>query len=167
MIALALMNLLFSLLYYAAPNRSRSRWRWTSSGAVLATSLWAVVSLGFSIYTSSFGTYAKTYGAFAGVVILIFWLFLTGLAILVGGEVNAAVERRGCTRWRRCTQQWRRLIRRQTMSAFLSKEESRRMPIGSIATERFRVSTLGNNSKGPNKSLSEAQYINMLLILCQ
>ena len=92
-IALALMNLLFSLLYYAAPNRSRSRWRWTSSGAVLATSLWAVVSLGFSIYTSSFGTYAKTYGAFAGVVILIFWLFLTGLAILVGGEVNAAVER--------------------------------------------------------------------------
>lgn len=92
-IALALMNLLFSLLYYAAPNRSRSRWRWTSSGAVLATSLWAVVSLGFSIYTSSFGTYAKTYGAFAGVVILIFWLYLTGLAILVGGEVDAAVER--------------------------------------------------------------------------
>jgi membrane protein len=92
-LALVLMNLLFSLLYYAAPNRSRSKWQWTSSGAVFATILWAMVSLGFSLYTTNFGTYAKTYGAFAGVVILIFWLYLTGLAILVGGEVNAATER--------------------------------------------------------------------------
>lgn len=91
--ALILMNLLFELLFYAAPNRTRSKWHWTSSGAFVATVIWAVVSLGFSLYTTSFGTYAKTYGAFAGVVILIFWLYLTGLAVLVGGEVNAAAER--------------------------------------------------------------------------
>jgi len=92
-IALVLMNVLFSFLYFAAPNRTRTRWRWTSVGALLATSLWALVSLGFSLYTTSFGSYAKTYGAFAGVAILIFWLYLTGWAILVGGEVNAALER--------------------------------------------------------------------------
>lgn len=91
-IALALMNLLFSLLYYVAPNRSR-HWRWTTPGALLATVLWALVSLGFSFYTTSFGSYAVTYGAFAGVAILIFWLYLTGLAILMGAEVNAAIER--------------------------------------------------------------------------
>jgi membrane protein len=92
-VALALMNLLFTLLYYLAPNRARPRWSWTSPGALFATVVWAVVSLGFSLYTSDFGSYAKTYGAFAGVAILIFWLYLTGLALLVGAEVNAAIDR--------------------------------------------------------------------------
>ena len=93
-LALALMNFLFSLLYYLAPNRRRGRWRWTSSGALVATAVWSMVSLGFSFYTSHSGSYGKTYGAFAGVAILIFWLYLTGMAILVGGEVNAAIEQR-------------------------------------------------------------------------
>jgi len=92
-IALALMNFLMTLLYYLAPNRPRGRWRWMSPGALIATTLWAIVSFGFSIYTSNFGSYGRTYGAFAGVAILIFWLYLTGLAILIGGEVDAAVER--------------------------------------------------------------------------
>jgi membrane protein len=92
-IALALMNLLMSLLYYLAPNRPRARWRWASPGALFATILWALVSLGFSLYTSSFNSYDRTYGAFASVAILIFWLYLTGLAIVVGGEVDAAIER--------------------------------------------------------------------------
>jgi membrane protein len=92
LIALGLINLLFTLLYWIAPNRPRRKWRWTSVGALLATLLWAMISLGFSFYTSSFGSYTKTYGAFAGVAILIFWLYLTGLAILVGGEVNAVIE---------------------------------------------------------------------------
>jgi membrane protein len=92
-VALGLINLLFTLLYYLAPNRARPKWRWTSLGSLLATCLWALVSLGFSLYTSDFSSYERTYGAFAGVAILIFWLYLTGLAILVGGEVDAAVER--------------------------------------------------------------------------
>jgi len=92
-IALALMNFLMSLLYYVAPNRPRARWRWTSVGALFATIVWSLVSLVFSFYTSSFNSYGRTYGAFAGVAILIFWLYLTGLAILIGGEVDAAIER--------------------------------------------------------------------------
>jgi membrane protein len=93
--ALTLINLLFTVLYYFSPNRPRSKWRWTSIGSLMATIVWALVSLGFSLYTSDFSSYDRTYGAFAGVAILIFWLFLTGLAILVGGEVNAAIERLG------------------------------------------------------------------------
>ncbi|MDA8286230.1 MAG: YihY/virulence factor BrkB family protein [Actinomycetota bacterium] len=91
-VALVLVNLLFSFLYWLAPNQ-RTSWRWASPGAVLGTALWAMVSLGFSFYTTSFGSYGRTYGAFAGVAILIFWLFLTGMAIFVGAEVNAAFER--------------------------------------------------------------------------
>ncbi len=89
--ALSLMNLLLSVFYYLAPNR-RSRWRWTSTGTVVATLTWALVSLGFSLYTSKFGSFGSTYGAFAGVAILIFWLYLSGWAILMGAEVDAAIE---------------------------------------------------------------------------
>lgn len=93
LVALALIAVLLSCIYYLAPNRQHPRWRWVSPGAAFATVLWAVISIGFSYYTSSFGSYGKTYGAFAGVAILIFWLYLTGLAVLIGGEVNAAFER--------------------------------------------------------------------------
>jgi membrane protein len=92
-IALILVNLLFTMLYNVAPNRPGTKWRWTSVGALVATVLWATVSLAFSLYTTDFSSYSKTYGAFAGVAILIFWLYLTGLAILLGGEINGAIER--------------------------------------------------------------------------
>jgi len=91
--ALILMNLLLSVFYYLAPNRRRLPWRWWSAGALISTFVWALVSLGFSLYTSKFGSFGDTYGAFAGVAILIFWLYLSGLAILAGAEVNAAIER--------------------------------------------------------------------------
>jgi membrane protein len=97
-IALGLINVLLSLVYSLAPHRARPRWRWTSTGTVVATALWALVSLGFSLYTSTVGSYGRTYGVFAGVAILIFWLYLTGVAILLGGEIDAAIERRGVAR---------------------------------------------------------------------
>jgi membrane protein len=92
LVALLLINLLLSFVYWLAPN-VHTAWRWLSPGAVAGTVVWALISLGFSLYTSSFGSYGKTYGAFAGVAILIFWLFLTGMAVLLGGELNAAFQR--------------------------------------------------------------------------
>jgi membrane protein len=81
-----------AILYRLGPDRDAPRMRWVSVGAVVATVIWLVASIGFSIYTSTFGNYAKTYGVFAGIVVLLFWLWLTMYAILLGAEVNAEAE---------------------------------------------------------------------------
>jgi membrane protein len=81
-----------AMLYRLGPDRDAPRMRWVSVGAVVATVIWLVASIGFSIYTSTFGNYAKTYGVFAGIVVLLFWLWFTMYAILLGAEINAEAE---------------------------------------------------------------------------
>lgn len=93
--AILLISVLFSVLYYLAPSERSAGWRWVTPGGVVGAVIWAAASFGFSYYINNFGSYGETYGAIAGVVILVLWLFLTGLATLVGGELNAALDRRG------------------------------------------------------------------------
>jgi membrane protein len=81
-----------AVLYRYAPDRDEPRWTWVSWGSGIATLLWVVASIGFSIYANSFGNYNETYGALAGIIILMFWLFLTAFVVLVGAELNTEME---------------------------------------------------------------------------
>jgi membrane protein len=79
------------LIYYFGPD-AEQRWEWLTPGSLLATLLWIVASLGFRVYLTSFGNYNETYGAIGGVIIALLWLYLTGLAFLIGAELNAEIE---------------------------------------------------------------------------
>jgi membrane protein len=81
-----------AVLYRVAPDRDAPQFRWASVGAGVATVLWLLASLAFSLYVTLFGNYAKTYGALAGVVVLLLWLWITSYAILLGAEINAEAE---------------------------------------------------------------------------
>lgn len=100
-LAVAVVTVLFATIYFLAPKRDNPRWQWVSPGGIIGTLIWLAASAGFSFYVANFGSYSQTYGALAGVVVLILWLFLTALAILIGGELNAELERQSQQRERR------------------------------------------------------------------
>jgi membrane protein len=81
-----------AIIYRLGPERDSPRMKWVSVGAGVATLIWLAASIGFSVYTSTFGNYAKTYGVFAGIVVLLFWLWISSYAILLGAEINAEAE---------------------------------------------------------------------------
>jgi membrane protein len=81
-----------AVLYRVAPDRDAPRFSWVSLGAVVVTVVWAIVSVGFSLYVDNFGSYDKTYGAIAGVIVLMLWLYLTCYLILLGAEINSEAE---------------------------------------------------------------------------
>jgi membrane protein len=89
---LAVMAGSLAVLYRVAPDRDAPKLRWVSLGSIVVTVLWAVVSLLFSLYVNNFGSYDKTYGAIAGVIVLMLWLYLTCYLILLGAEINAEAE---------------------------------------------------------------------------
>jgi membrane protein len=82
-----------AVVYRMAPDRDAPQFKWTSIGALVAAALWVLASLGFSFYVNNFGSYNKTYGALAGVVVLLLWLYLTSYIILLGAEINAESEK--------------------------------------------------------------------------
>ena len=82
-----------AVIYRYAPDRDQPRWRWMTPGSIAAVVLWLVASAGFAWYVNSFGSYSETYGSIAGVIVLMLWFFISALAVLVGAELNAEVER--------------------------------------------------------------------------
>lgn len=86
-------TLLLSTYYNLGPSRDRIRWRWVTTGSVVALVGWLAASLGFSFYVSHFGHTTKSYGAFADVAVLLLWLYATGLVVLLGAELNHEIER--------------------------------------------------------------------------
>lgn len=81
-----------AVAYRVAPDRDAPRFRWVTPGSLVATVMWVVGSVAFSIYVDNFGSYNKTYGALAGVVVFLLWMYLTSYIVLLGAEINAEAE---------------------------------------------------------------------------
>jgi membrane protein len=93
-ILVLLVALMLAILYYAAPNVRQPGFRWITPGAILAVAVWIVASAAFAFYVANFGSYNKTYGSLGAVIIFLVWLWLTNVAVLLGAELNAELERR-------------------------------------------------------------------------
>jgi membrane protein len=92
-VLLLVVSFMFALLYYASPNVKHPGFRWITPGGIIAVLVWIVASALFALYVANFGSYNKTYGALAGVAIFLLWLWISNIAILLGAELNAELER--------------------------------------------------------------------------
>jgi membrane protein len=92
-VLVVLVSLMFAILYWAAPNVRQPSFHWISPGGILAVILWIIASAGFAFYVASFGSYNKTYGALGGVIIFLIWLWISNIAVLLGAEFNAELQR--------------------------------------------------------------------------
>jgi membrane protein len=92
-VLLLFVSFLFAVLYWAAPNVKQPGFRWITPGGVLAVIGWVIASVAFAFYVSNFGSYNKTYGALAGPIVFLVWLWISNIMILLGAEFNAELER--------------------------------------------------------------------------
>jgi membrane protein len=92
-VLLVVVMFMLAILYWSSPNAKPAGFRWVSPGSVLAVIVWIVASAGFAFYVANFGSYNKTYGALGGVIVFLVWMWITNVAVLLGGELNAETER--------------------------------------------------------------------------
>ena len=85
-----LMLVAVAAIYYFSPNVEQD-WRWVTPGSLVAVVLWVAVSLGFKLYVENFGNYNVAYGSIGGGIVLMLWFYLSGIALLIGGELNAEI----------------------------------------------------------------------------
>ena len=114
-VSFAAMFVAFSLVYYFAPNVEHRKWYWVTPGSAAGVTLWLLASLGFRFYLHFFNRYSATYGSLGAVIILMLWLYITGFAILTGGEINSIIE--GEDKKRTDLQKKLRVIENETMAA--------------------------------------------------
>jgi membrane protein len=91
-IVLFFILLSFSLIYFFAPDLKDQDWKWVTPGSLIGVGLWLLVSFLFRVYLRFFDSYSATYGSLGAVIVLMLWFYLTGLAILIGGEINSEIE---------------------------------------------------------------------------
>jgi membrane protein len=92
-VLLVIVSFMFALLYWASPNAKQPGFRWVSAGGILGVVIWLIASALFAFYVANFGSYDKTFGSLAGVIIFLVWLWISNLALLLGAEFNAELDR--------------------------------------------------------------------------
>ena len=92
LLALGFVVFAFAVIYYFGPDVKERHWYWITPGSVVGVTLWAIASAAFRGYLHFFNSYSKTYGSLGAVMILMLWFYITGLAFLVGGQINSTIE---------------------------------------------------------------------------
>jgi membrane protein len=90
-LALFFVVLSFALMYFWGPD-AKQEWQWITPGSLVGVAIWIGVSVAFRVYLHFYNSYSKTYGSLGAVIILLLWLYISGLAILTGGEINSEIE---------------------------------------------------------------------------
>ena len=140
-VLLVVVSLMFSLLYAVAPNVKQPKFRWITPGGVLAVVIWLIASALFAVYVSLSGSYNKTYGALATVIIFLVWLWITNIAILLGAEFNAEIAARARHPGRHARRS--RAVRKVRDTRKL--DDPRREEVEHAARVRERTMTDGDN----------------------
>jgi membrane protein len=138
-VVLAVVVVIVAILYYATPNVQQPRFRWISVGAAVAIGVWAIASLGFGFYVANFSSYDATYGSLAGIVVFLLWLWITNLALLLGAELDAELERG------------------RQLQAGIEAEETLQLPPRDTAASRKRVAKVTRDVEEGRELREEAE----------